>query len=96
MSSTIAELTVSKPLSSVAATTIAGQRVLGVRGKLAPSSVLTAAATLYARAAGKPLPVEEVASQPNVGLTVTLGNWNEPIHLATPKAAVSISTTGLE
>jgi hypothetical protein len=96
LSSAIDLLKLSKPLSSVPGTTIGGQRVVGVRGKLPPSTGLSAVATLYARATGPPLPVRETVSQPNLRLTVTLGKWNEPIHVATPKAAVPISTTGLE
>lgn len=94
--STIDQLKLSKPLSSVPDTTINGQRVLGVRGKLPTATGLNATATLYARATRPPLPVQEVVRQPNAQLTVTLGKWNEPIHVATPKTAVPISTTGLE
>jgi hypothetical protein len=96
LSSVIGLIKVSKPLSGVPGTTIDGQRVVGVRGKLPPSSGLSVLATLYAQATGSPLPVRETVSQPNLRLTVTLGNWNEPIHVAIPKAAVPISTTGLE
>lgn len=93
--STIDQLKLSKPLSSAPDTTINGQRVLGVRGKL-PTAAINAIATVYARATGPPLPVQQVVRQPNARLTVTLDRWNEPIHVATPGTAVPISVTGLE
>jgi hypothetical protein len=94
--STIAEFTVSQPLSSVPDTTIDGQQVVGVKGKPPAASQLTATATLYARATGKPLPVEEIASQSKTRLTVVFSKWDEAIQIATPKSAVPIATTGLE
>ena len=94
--SAIAELTVSKPLSTVPDTTIHGQRLIGVKGKLPASSGLTVTATLYAQATGKPMPVEETATQANIRLTVTLTNWNETVHVTPPTAAAPIATTGLE
>jgi hypothetical protein len=96
LSSAIAQLKVSKPLSSVPGTTIKGYRVLGVRGKVPFTTGVTATATLYARASGKRLPVKEVVSQPNARLTVTLDRWGETVHVTPPQKAVPISTTGLE
>jgi hypothetical protein len=43
-------------------------------------------ATLYARAVGSTLPVEEVVSQGSTRATVILSKWNEPIHVAAPAA----------
>ncbi len=94
-SSTLDELDLSGPLSRVPDTTIGGQRVLGVRGK-SSSSGITAVATLYAQAAGPPLPVEEVLSNGSTRGTVILSKWNEPIGVTAPTAAVPISATGLE
>jgi hypothetical protein len=96
LSSTIAGLTPSGPLVSVPATKVAGQQVLGVRGKTPSPPGGPGIATLYARANGSPLPVEEVIDQGNLRGTITLVNWNQPVHVATPTHAVPISTTGLE
>ena len=96
LSSTIDQLKLSGPLAKVPDTKINGQRVIGVRGKEPSTPGQTVVATLYARAAGSPLPVKEVVGQGNMRSTVTFSNWNEPIHLPTPTTAVPISTTGLE
>ncbi len=90
LSSTMAELKVSGHLSTVASTKIDGQRVFGVRGTRTASG-RTTVETLYARAAGSPLPVREIATQGTMRFIVTLDGWNEPIRLATPKGAVPIS-----
>lgn len=96
LSSAIDQLTLSKPLSGVRGTTIKGYRVVGVRGKVPFATGVTATATLYARASGKPLPVKQVVNQTNARLTVTLDGWGEHIHVTPPHKAVPISTTGLE
>lgn len=91
LSSTINELKLSGQLSIVPDTKIGGQRVFGVRAKKTSSSGHRTVDTLYARAAGAPLPVKEIASQGTMRLTATFGRWNEPIHVATPTAPVPIS-----
>jgi len=89
--SAIGELRLSAPLTRLPNTTIAGTRVIALRGKssTAPGSV---AATLYARAAGPPLPVREVAKAGTTRAVVTFSRWNEPVRLSVPAAAVPIST----
>jgi len=90
LSSTIAELKPAGQLSIVAATDINGQRVVGVRGTKSSSRGLTVD-TLFARAAGSPLPVEEVASQGNARLSTTLTRWGEHLQLRAPNGAVPIA-----
>jgi hypothetical protein len=89
-SSVIGELKLSAPLTRVPDTTIGGRRVLGVKGRSSttPGSI---AATLYARAAGPPLPVREVATAGKTRAVVTFSRWNEPIQVAVPASAVPIS-----
>jgi hypothetical protein len=88
--SAIGELKLSAPLTRLPDTTIGGLRVIAVRGKssTAPGSV---AATLYARAAGPPLPVREVATAGTTRAVVTFSRWNEPVRLSVPASAVPIS-----
>jgi hypothetical protein len=76
-------------------TTIGSRRVVGVqwRARVGGKSVV---ATLYARAAGTALPVEQRASSGGNLISVIFSRWNEPIHVTAPKPAVPIATTGLE
>jgi hypothetical protein len=89
-SSVIGELKLSAPLTRVPDTTIGGRRVVGVRGKssTSPGSV---AATLYAQAAGPPLPVREVARAGTTRAVVTFSRWNERVRVAAPTSSVPIS-----
>jgi hypothetical protein len=96
LASTIDELKLPAPISRVPDTTVAGQHVVGVRAKVTPSPGVTATVTLYGRATGSPLPVQEVTTQPGTRFTVTLGKWNEPVRITAPAGAVPISQTGLE
>jgi hypothetical protein len=89
-SSAIGELKLSAPLTRVPDTTIAGRRVIGVRGK-SSTSTGSIAATLYARASGPPLPVREVATAGKTRAVVTFSRWNEPVHVAVPGSTVPIS-----
>jgi hypothetical protein len=75
--------------------TIAGRRVVGVRWRetLHGTTVVT---TLYARASGRPLPVEQGASRGVNGFTVLFSDWNESLKIAVPISSVPIEATGLE
>jgi len=95
LSSAIAELKPLGRLTSIPATRVEGQRVVGVRGT-ASTPRGTAVETLYARAAGSHLPVREVASRADARFSVILSNWNEPVRVVVPRKAVPISQTGLE
>ena len=95
LQSTLDQLKLSGPVATVLQTTVAGQQVLGVRGK-GPFPGGTAVATLYARASGSPLPVQEVIGRGSRQATVTFSKWNQPVHLAIPANTVQIATTGLE
>jgi hypothetical protein len=93
--STVSELKPPGTLKSVPPTTIKGQRVVGVKGATSTPQG-PAVVTLYGRAAGSPLPVEERASNGKARLDVMLGRWNEPIRVVVPKHSTPISITGLE
>ena len=89
--SVVAELTVGGQLSSVPTTQIAAQQVFGVRGTDSPSSGGTTVNTVYARAAGPPLPVQETATHDKINLSVIFSKWNETIAITAPRASVAIA-----
>lgn len=76
-------------------TTIDGRRVVGVQWHLRAGG-RSVVARLYARATGRPLPIEERATRGGSLVRATFSRWNEPIHVTAPNPAVPISTTGLE
>lgn len=86
--STVEELRISPPFMKVPDTTIGRSSVHGVEGKLNRQ-----VATLYMQARGLPLPVAESFSQGAARGGVVLGKWNEPVHVAVPRAAVPIAQT---
>jgi hypothetical protein len=46
--------------------------------------------TLYVRANGSPLPVEQIADAGTFRLKITLSNWNESVEVAAPTGAIPI------
>ena len=66
--------------------------MLAVRGRTPPTAGVVEALTLYARATGPPLPVEEDATAGGkVRFRVTFSRWNEPLHVAIPASTVPVS-----
>jgi hypothetical protein len=94
LSSAIGELRLAGPLSALPETTIAGRRVLGIKGATTGKPKVPEA--LYARAQGLPLPVGEIASDGTAVVVTNLSGWNEAVHVAVPPHAAAIATTGLE
>lgn len=92
--STIDELRLTEPLSFLPASTLGGQKVIGIKGKTI--SKQPAQAGLYTRAQGTPLPVGEVEMSGNALSRTRFSAWNEPVHVAVPAQAVAIAATGLE
>ena len=90
LSSLVDEIALGGQLSTAPITTVEGQRVLAVQGT-ASSSKGTIVGTIYARAAGSPLPVKQITTRGTVSLTMTFSLWNERIDLAAPRASVAIS-----
>jgi hypothetical protein len=89
-------LQMSGPLSAAPDTSVAGRRVLGVRGQATQSGKGSVAITLYARPAGSPLPVERVETVGSSRVTLVLSEWNETVRVNVPTGAVPIGMTGLQ
>ena len=90
--STINEIKPVGPFTEVPETTSDGQRVIGVRGHVNPSSGIVATDTIYARATGRPLPVSQVATiDGKVRYHATFSKWNEPLHVALPSTSVPVA-----
>jgi hypothetical protein len=94
LSSTIDELRLTGPLAFLPASTLAGQKVIGIKGKTI--SKQPAQSALYVRAQGTPLPVGQVEVFGNVLSRARFSKWNEAVHVTVPAGAVAIATTGLE
>jgi hypothetical protein len=88
--STIEEASLAGPLSRLPDTTIDGQLVHAVKGRLALGHSQTG--VLYLRATGPPLPVQQTFAGRGRGV-VTFSNWNEPVSLPRPTAPVPVSKT---
>jgi hypothetical protein len=87
--STIAELSMPPPLSLVTPTTVDGKRVVGIRSRFSRSGqVITE--TLYVRAAGAPLPVDEISRGGAVTLRVAFDSWGEPVRVSAPSHSVPL------
>jgi hypothetical protein len=90
LSSLVDEIALGGQLSRAPVTNIGGQRVLAVRGT-ASSSKGTIVSTVYAAAAGPPLPVKQITTRGTLSLSMSFSLWNERIDLAAPRASVAIS-----
>jgi hypothetical protein len=74
-----------------------GSSLIGVSGtKPATANSPAITVSLYTRATGKPLPVEEDIVKGTYQAKLTFEHWNERVQIATPANATPISTTGLE
>lgn len=77
----------------LAKATIAGKKVVGVRGTVRQGG-LTLVETVFAPARGTPLPIEAKAApsgKPGASLT-RMSRWNEPVRLSAPAHAIPIAT----
>jgi len=92
LASTIDEAKLPAPLVSVPATTVSGERVVGVASSRRVSGHMTTV-TLYIRAKGAPLPVEEVARQGSNSFKVTFSGWNERVAVDAPSHVVHLANT---
>jgi hypothetical protein len=90
--STMTEIKPVGPFTTVPETTSEGQRVIGVRGQVNPSSGVVAIDTVFARATGLPLPVSQVATiDGKVRYRATFSKWNEPLQVAIPSTSVPVA-----
>ncbi|MFL5954025.1 MAG: hypothetical protein ACJ76I_07940 [Gaiellaceae bacterium] len=90
LASTVSELAMPKPLTAVAATTVAGQQVVGVRARFTVSGQKITE-TLFVRSSGTPLPVEQLSVTGSIAVRVLFSSWNEPVRLAAPAHSVPLS-----
>jgi hypothetical protein len=94
LSSTIDELRLSGPLSVLPKATVAGQKVVGIKGKTIATP--PAVSIVYVTAQGKPLPVGQIETIGGGLAEMLFSHWNEQVHVAVPANPVAIATTGLE
>jgi len=92
LASAIDEANLPAPLVSVPATILNGERVVGVASTRRVSGHIVTE-TLYVRAKGAPLPVEEVAPQGSSSFKVTFGGWNERVRVVAPSHVVHLANT---
>ena len=97
LSSSVGDLYLPLPVSLSPNRSVNGRVVIGVMGTT-PATTNSPAATvsLYARATGIPLPVEEDIVRGNYSAGLTFSHWNERLRIVAPANATPISTTGLE
>jgi hypothetical protein len=89
ISSTIGELAMSKSLTAIPATTVAGRRVIGIQSKFT-SSGHAITETLYVSASGTPLPVEQLTVSGPVAVRVRFSRWNEAVRLSAPSSSIAL------
>jgi hypothetical protein len=92
VSDNLDELGPAGKLTLVASRTIAGERVMGVRGT-ATMGGKKVVDTVYARSTGRALPVSEVAVRGVERISVTFGKWNERLTVTAPRHADPIGGT---
>ena len=85
------QITPQSPRINLGLSTVDGQQVVGITGKLQGGL----SATLYVSATGQPFPVEMVAGSGNYNTTTTFSAWGEAVHPSPPSNAIPASTLGL-
>ncbi|HEY4347239.1 MAG TPA: hypothetical protein VGM80_06575 [Gaiellaceae bacterium] len=89
LGSVIDELQLKGAVMPVSAQRIAGVPAFGVKGGSSIPGVRRA--TLYARASGPPLPIEQVGTGGGEA-KITLSRWNEQVHVSPPAHAITGSS----
>jgi hypothetical protein len=91
------QLYVPTPLWLSSSGDVQGRPAIGVSGaKTATATSPAMTVTLFAQAAGPPLPVEQDIVKGAYTATVTFSRWNEKVRIAAPPSPTPIATTGLE
>jgi hypothetical protein len=85
----MAQLKLALPLSSVAATTVNGTRVVGIR-RNSKRSGKAVTETLYVRATGAPLPVEERMHTATTDTRATFSAWGRPVRVSAPARSIPL------
>jgi hypothetical protein len=89
-SSTLGELKMPSSVRIVGSSVVRGQRVTGLQATVHKAG-LTGVETLYVRATGAPLPVENVLTRNGrLVVDIVFGGWGEPVHVSAPASAVSL------
>ena len=89
-SSALAALKMPSSVRSIRHGIVRGQRVTGLRATI-HNSGLTGVETLYLRATGVPLPVEQMVTVNRKLVTdVVYSGWGERVHVSAPRAALSL------
>jgi hypothetical protein len=91
LNSLLQQIIPQSPRGSVGVSTVNGEQVAGVSGKLQGGLP----ATLYVSATGQPLPVEVTAGSGNYNTTTTFSNWGEAVHPAPPPNPIPANSLGL-
>jgi len=95
--SSLSDIVVPAPLTLTPMRALNGSPVLGVTGtKRATAKTQAITVSLYGRATGLRLPVEEDTTMGRYSARMTFGRWHEPLHVAVPAGATPIAATGLE
>ena len=89
LGSMIDQLKMPQPFKSTGPATVQGIRVAGIQSQFSRGGQRIAE-TLYVRATGSPLPVEQNARGTTFQLRITLSDWNEPVQVSAPTQAVPI------
>jgi hypothetical protein len=93
LGSAIDTLRLKAPIAAAPARRIGGRSVIGIRGRSSFGGVRTED-TLYARAAGLPLPVAEIGTG-EAATNVTFSRWNEAVRVTVPTHAVTVTDRAL-
>ncbi len=90
--SVIGDLGLEPPLAKLRATVVSGRRAIGVSGTSVEGH---APAKLYAASGRLPLPAEEITRSADGTATIVLSHWNEPVKIAAPKNARTLTAPAI-
>jgi hypothetical protein len=89
LGSAIDQLKMPQPFTSTGAANVQGIPVAGIESQFSRGGQRITE-TLYVRATGSPLPVEQNARGATIQMKITLSDWNEPVEVSAPTHAVPI------
>lgn len=95
LAAVLADTTPSAPLTETAATTVDGQKVLGISGGLPAVAHATGTCTLYVSAGAHPVPVAFTTTASGSPARVDFSRWGVTQTLTAPAGAIPASSVGL-
>ncbi len=96
VSTTVAELGMTGPITQTAAKSVAGQHAIGIRGTTLPdSAVPSTPQTLYVKSTGEHLPVEALQTYERQTSSEVLGDWGQAPSVHAPSRAVPLQLSWL-